>query len=667
MSETKPVYIISDNPAEKGSDLFGFDAYAKTIAEVIAYEENKTPLVIGVYGAWGSGKTTLMKTVIGELETINEEKKSTEFRNCKMVWFNPWKYKGEDEILAALIEEIFRAMKRDGFLTKGNAFLEELVTSFSAIKGIGKLVEKVTGVDVSEFFSELSYKERLGFYDTFREFFDRLLWGYLSWRPKKTAREKADDRKGVLAVFIDDLDRCPKERVVGVLETIKLFMDQESCVFVIGADEDIIEKRLEERYGTEADKFLEKIIQVIFRLPHLPVEDFSAYIDQIGSHMKETFKPHLPLLVPAMKGNPRRFKRFINNLSLKEGLLRNRGMDIPFEHLLYWEIIDAVYKRLAKEIRERRHVFFTLREKVRELNQLISEEDRWEEVAYHKFEEVKMPDSLSNYARDGALADILLKLDIDAEQLERLLTFTEMVESRESTEENEEVNREKGFDKVARVPAGPFLYGENKDSEEIEKDYEIDLYPVTNEEYKRFVDAGGYSNEKILKECWNEVGKSWLKGAGVKEPRYWHDDKWNKPECPVVGICFYEADAYATWAGKRLPTEEEWEKAARGEGGRLYPWGNDFDKTRCNTTESGPGRTTPVENYPNGISPYGCYDMAGNVWEWTDSSYDNDEKEKVLRGGSWHFNSEVARCAHRDGDLQHGRYNFVGFRCARTK
>ena len=102
MAENEPVYIISDNP-EKDSGLFGFDGYAKTIAELIAFKDNKTPLVIGIYGPWGSGKTTLMQTVLSYFRKIDDYKDKDHFRNIKTVWFQAWKYKEEEEILAALI------------------------------------------------------------------------------------------------------------------------------------------------------------------------------------------------------------------------------------------------------------------------------------------------------------------------------------------------------------------------------------------------------------------------------------------------------------------------------------------------------------------------------------------------------------------------------------
>jgi predicted KAP-like P-loop ATPase len=115
MLEKPPVHIITDAP-EAASPVFGFNAYAKTIAGLIANKKNQTPLVIGIYGIWGSGKTTLMKTVKRLLGSRDYSDKAT-FRKCKTVWFQAWKYGHEDEILAALIEEIFKAIKKDALFT----------------------------------------------------------------------------------------------------------------------------------------------------------------------------------------------------------------------------------------------------------------------------------------------------------------------------------------------------------------------------------------------------------------------------------------------------------------------------------------------------------------------------------------------------------------------
>ena len=210
------------------------------------------------------------------------------------------------------------------------------------------------------------------------------------------------------------------------------------------------------------------------------------------------------------------------------------------------------------------------------------------------------------------------------------------------------------------IPKGPFLYGLENESLTIDYDYFMDIYPVTNQHYEQFIRAGGYDNEAL----WSKEGWGWKRKEKVSQPEHWDDPEWNKSDYPVVGVSYFEAEAFAKWSGKRLPTEQEWEKAARGTDGRTYPWGDEFDKDKCNCEGSGIKGTTSVTKYVNGVSPFGCHDMAGNVWEWCASWYDNSKESRVLRGGAWVNGSDRLRCASRTGSDPRKTYLTIGFRCA---
>ncbi len=176
------------------------------------------------------------------------------------------------------------------------------------------------------------------------------------------------------------------------------------------------------------------------------------------------------------------------------------------------------------------------------------------------------------------------------------------------------------------------------------KGFFIDKYEVTNVQYKKFVDATGH-----------------------KPPRHWEGNVYpsHKADHPVVYVSWEDAAAYCQWAGKRLPTAEEWEKAARGSEGFIYPWGNEYGGEKVNLVTVDRGDTSPVDEYKGDVSPYGVYDMGGNVSEWTRSWYDSDKNSYTLKGGSWYTELYTARGAHRSPGLPEYELNIVGFRCAK--
>ena len=178
------------------------------------------------------------------------------------------------------------------------------------------------------------------------------------------------------------------------------------------------------------------------------------------------------------------------------------------------------------------------------------------------------------------------------------------------------------------VSAGPFLMG-LPDNDLLAEDHEkpqrtvdlpafwIDVHPVANVRFARFIEAGGYSRE----EWWAPDGWAWRRKSGVEAPAMWGQSGWDGGDQPAAGVSWYEADAYARWAGKRLPTDAEWEKAARGTDGRRYPWGEDWPHAGVANFDMQVGRTSPVGLYPAGASPCGCLDMAGNVNNWVADWY----------------------------------------------
>ena len=254
---------------------------------------------------------------------------------------------------------------------------------------------------------------------------------------------------------------------------------------------------------------------------------------------------------------------------------------------------------------------------------------------------------------------------------------------------------------MVRVPAGPFPMGAPGagfayDNERPRHDvhvaaFEIDITPVTNGDYLDFVDDGGYGR----RDLWSDAGWAWRREARAERPLYWGADRRERrfdrsdpidPLLPVMHVSWFEADAFARWAGKRLPTEAEWEKAAAwGPGAvapRRFPWGDEpptEEHANLDQLAFGPVAAGAL---PAGASAYGVLGLIGDAWEWTASDFSpypgfrahpyREYSEvffgggsKVLRGGSWATRPSVARNTFRNWDLPQRRQIFCGFRCAR--
>jgi formylglycine-generating enzyme required for sulfatase activity len=196
-------------------------------------------------------------------------------------------------------------------------------------------------------------------------------------------------------------------------------------------------------------------------------------------------------------------------------------------------------------------------------------------------------------------------------------------------------------------------------------------------------EGDGYTNRAY----WTEAGWAWRQENNITKPEYWDDAQWGGDDYPVVGVSWFEAVAYVRWLSAqtgheiRLPTEAEWEKAARGPDGLIWPWGNAWAEGRANSKEAGVGKTTLVGQYPDSASPYGALDMAGNAWEWCATQYGKGypyqledewadaylevDTERRLRGGSWYSEQLHVRGAYRvSGNPRYGNNVGHGLRVA---
>ncbi|HEX5731704.1 MAG TPA: ergothioneine biosynthesis protein EgtB [Blastocatellia bacterium] len=326
------------------------------------------------------------------------------------------------------------------------------------------------------------------------------------------------------------------------------------------------------------------------------------------------------------------------------------------------------------------------------------------------FDFLRSPASNSHpLVRDGYLFHMVLEHEYQHQ--ETLAYLLQMLDTRlkDGSDLKSPVANLKSPDRVGgemvHVPGGPFELGSRGypfayDNEQpphtVELgDFRIDRYPVTNSEYERFIEARGYDTRSL----WSDEGWAWKEENKIEHPLYWsraHDGSaWvvremfreipAPPDHPVTGVSWHEASAYARFVGKRLPTEAEWEKAASWDpetkSKRRFSWGDEPATAGLANFASHNWSTTPVTAYPGGRSAYGCFDMTGNVWEWTSSvfvpypgfeaypyrEYSElwfDGDHRVLKGGSWVTREPLLRVSFRNFFRPRFRAAFAGFRCA---
>jgi formylglycine-generating enzyme required for sulfatase activity len=698
--------ILDDQPAEK--DLLDFAPYRDTLVTILKDAATQTPLTVGLFGPWGSGKTSLMGMMKAEIDRAG-------LPSLRTTWFNAWKFNHEEALWRALILHVLNALRprdhRAGTPLPDDQLspaqreladdldrLEESLyrtvewqelgrwtldwlkalqgtaegaadIALAFVPGGAPLINllrkaaraaagKETPVVAEAFHREVNHyrREQLQSLEQFeREF-------------KSTLARHVVAPGGRLFVFVDDLDRCLPEKAIDVLEAIKLFMDVSGCVFVLGLDHEAIVEAIQTRYKgqVKAQQYLEKIIQLPFLLPPIEATQMRDFVTALAPQLPDARCGNV--FVEALPHSPRQVKRTVNIFILLWRLSRQKLAEaIHPVRLAKVVAIQQLYPGLYTQLRETPGL---LRDLERYFRARMSEPEAPPAAGVPS-----LPDQMQPFLEQAALSNLLtLPLtdqsqanfgDLTPQDIRPYIYLTYRIASRP-----EVVERLPGMQEpqMVAVPAGGFVMGsgergEKQDGNGALAEFAIGRYPVTNYEYRAFV-----------------------RDTGHRPPDYWDGDRYpeERSDQPVVLVNWSDASAYCAWLAKRtdkayrLPTEAEWEKAARGAEGQTWPWGNAWDGRKCNSRDGGPGHTTAVGQYsPAGDSPYGAADMAGNVWEWCSSlhipyPYDPEDGrenltvggDRVVRGGAFSSEPHFVRCACRDGRHPQSRYPIVGFRVA---
>lgn len=700
--------LLDDRPTVQ--DALEFAPYRDTLLDILRDNAAQTPLTLGLFGSWGSGKTSLMRMLETGLQRA-------QLPGYQTTWFNAWKYNREDVLWRALILQVLDTLRPAAgdstptgdvarALATRAADIDRLEESLyrsieweelgrwtldwaKALRGtaedaaevalafvpgskplvalLKQITEAVAGKKdaglAEAFHREVTRqrREQLRSLEQFERSFQDLLDRYIV------------QPGGRLIVFVDDLDRCLPDKTIEVLEAIKLFLDVPGCIFVLGLDQDAIIDTIQTRYQgrLKAREYLEKLIQIPFQLPPIEDRNMRGFVNSLVPHFpdvrcSEVFTKGLP-------HSPRQVKRTINIFLLMWRLSRLQLPEsIEPVRLAKIVVIQQNCPTLYSLLREVPGLLRDLEIAYREAADATAEAPRPAESTARPAPPVVLPPGEEAALRRLANLFPLAEADVNFGELTPqeirpyiYLTYraTAQLDTRTSAPPAAQPQ-------LVKVPAGKFIMGTNEASEERPlheldlPEFEMGRYPVSNFEYQAFVREAGYP-----------------------APSHWIGDQYpeNLGDHPVTYVRWSDAVAYCTWLSQktaqtyRLPTEAEWEKAARGAQGRVWPWGNEWSSTKCNSKEARWHTTTPASQYsPAGDSGCGAADMAGNVWEWCSSLYQpypyraNDEREdsqakgdRVVRGGAFTDDRETVRCASRRRRLPNSRDSATGFRVVR--
>ncbi|MBU1054721.1 MAG: SUMF1/EgtB/PvdO family nonheme iron enzyme [Proteobacteria bacterium] len=705
-----PMLVVPDSIAEE--DRIGHQEHCDGLVQMIRSVESSGSFTIGVYGQWGSGKTSMLKLIEKALcaDATDSE--------CRIltVWFNPWQFAGEEHLiipffhtLAASLKRVHERQKGDKgeFSKKVSVFLKKLTKVPIALayglegeikiplllKSKFKFKDMIDESRRAE--KEIDNKEKeAGILDSVQEY-ESLYYNLL-----QELQKAAEEFGTKIVVFIDDLDRCLPEKAVQLLEGLKVLLDLPNFVFVIGVAREVIERGIRVRYrelyltnredlpDIEKD-YLDKIVQFPVAMPPADPKHLLSHITSLMNDLKDA-QPFIKTILETLGNNPRTLKRFINAISFSMWVADRKQVEDcePFlpELLIKMSLIAFLLPNLYRQLENYPHHLIKLQKIIRQLVETKKEKieesreqpykptktdipivDRWlEERHFSKLEVILRCEERGTFHDKGFENQeevtryvFMLAPALNPETRAKAINY----EAQETSLKDELNGR------MVKIPGGTFTMGDEKEGE-VEttvSDFEIDKYPVTQLLYYKV------------------TGKNPSHFRGVDKPvesLSWFDavEFCNSLSDKTGYKSAYEINGKSVKRindanGFRLPTEAEWEYACRV-GTKRDRYEDNIDKIAWYANNSEDETHGVGQKDPNKL---GLYDMLGNVWEWCQDwkgDYPSDPvkdpighptgSSRVVRGGSWGDYALRCRMSFRSSIPPDDRYNGIGFRLSRS-